>query len=265
MALNKQNLQLIFNANLAHNKNRIEKISESLRAYNERVQEQFEKSLAWNDPDRALQTQPFLQYVEGGSLNSIWGVRSMGINPADGQEVFVGKNGQLTRAWNASDQVVLGTTEPKVQGSFGFNLVWKQWSLYSTFMYEAGGQQYNQTLVDKVENVNVYTGNVDRRVLTERWKKPGDNAKYKSLVTGRSTVSQTKPTSRFVEDYNMLQWSSMELGYDVSKKLLNKIHLNMLRLTFSLTDIMHLSSVKQERGTSYPFARTVSFSLKLAL
>lgn len=265
VALNKQNLQLIFNANLAHNKNRIEKISESLRAYNERVQELFEKSLAWNDPDRALQTQPFLQYVDGGSLSSIWGVRSMGINPADGQEVFVGKNGQLTRAWNASDQVVLGTKEPKVQGSFGFNLVWKQWSLYSTFMYEAGGQQYNQTLVDKVENVNVYTGNVDRRVLTERWKKPGDNAKYKSLVTGRSTVSRTKPTSRFVEDYNMLQWSSMELGYDVSKKLLNKIHLNMLRLTFSLTDIMHLSSVKQERGTSYPFARTVSFSLKLAL
>lgn len=265
VALNKQDLQLIFNANLAHNKNRIEKISESLRAYNERVKKQFEEQLAWNDPDRALQSQPFLQYEEGGSLSSIWGVRSMGINPADGQEVFVGKNGELTRAWNASDQVVLGTTEPKVQGSFGFNLVWKQWSLYSTFMYEAGGQQYNQTLVDKVENVNIYTGNVDRRVLTERWTKPGDKAKFKSLVTGRKTVEQTKPTSRFVEDYNMLQWSSMELGYDFSRNVLNKMHLNMLRLTLGLTDILHVSSMKQERGTSYPFARTVTFSLKLAL
>lgn len=265
VALNKQDLQLIFNANLAHNKNRIEKISESLRAYNERVKKQFEEQLAWNDPDRALQSQPFLQYEEGGSLSSIWGVRSMGINPADGQEVFVGKNGELTRAWNASDQVVLGTTEPKVQGSFGFNLVWKQWSLYSTFMYEAGGQQYNQTLVDKVENVNIYTGNVDRRVLTERWTKPGDKAKFKSLVTGRKTVEQTKPTSRFVEDYNMLQWSSMELGYDFPRNVLNKMHLNMLRLTLGLTDILHVSSMKQERGTSYPFARTVTFSLKLAL
>lgn len=265
VALNKQDLQLIFNANLAHNKNRIEKISESLRAYNERVQKQFEEQLAWNDPDRALQSQPFLQYEEGGSLNSIWGVRSMGINPADGQEVFVGRNGELTRAWSASDQVVLGTTEPKVQGAFGFNLVWKQWSLYTSFMYEAGGQQYNQTLVDKVENVNIYTGNVDRRVLTERWTKPGDKARFKSLVTGRKTVEQTKPTSRFVEDYNMLQWNSMELGYDFSRNVLNKMHLNMLRLTLGLTDILHVSSVKQERGTSYPFARTVTFSLKLAL
>lgn len=62
---------VIFNFNLAHNKNRIEKISESLRAYNERVQEMFSKQLAFNDPDKELQSQPFLQYVEGGSLNSI--------------------------------------------------------------------------------------------------------------------------------------------------------------------------------------------------
>lgn len=80
---------VIFNFNLAHNKNRIEKISESLRAYNERVQKMFEENLMYNDPDRALQTQPFLQYVEGGSMNSIFCVRSLGINPADGQEVFV--------------------------------------------------------------------------------------------------------------------------------------------------------------------------------
>lgn len=73
---------VIFNFNLAHNKNRIEKISESLRAYNERVQKMFEENLMYNDPDRALQTQPFLQYVEGGSMNSIFCVRSLGINPA---------------------------------------------------------------------------------------------------------------------------------------------------------------------------------------
>ncbi len=38
---------VIFNFNLAHNKNRIEKISESLRAYNERVQKMFEENLMY--------------------------------------------------------------------------------------------------------------------------------------------------------------------------------------------------------------------------
>ena len=75
-AFQNKDLSVIFNANLAHNKNRIEKISESLKAYNQRVRDQFEEELMYNDLDKALQTQPFLQYEEGGSLSSIWGVRS---------------------------------------------------------------------------------------------------------------------------------------------------------------------------------------------
>ena len=264
-AFQNKDLSVIFNANLAHNKNRIEKISESLKAYNQRVRDQFEEELMYNDPDKALQTQPFLQYEEGGSLSSIWGVRSLGINPADGQEVYLNRQGVRTNVWSASDQVALGTTEPTVQGTFGFNIVYKQFSLYTNFMYEAGGQRYNQTLVDKVENVNVYTDNVDKRVLSSRWKKPGDVAKYKSLVTGRSPVESTKPTSRFVQDYNMLSWNSLELGYDLPSDITNKLRVSMVRFTCGMSDILHLSSVKQERGTSYPFARTVTFSLKVSL
>lgn len=256
---------VIFNANLAHNKNRIEKISESLKAYNQRVKDLFEKQLAYSDPDRALQTEPFLQYEEGGSLSSIWGVPSLGINPADGQEVFVNRQGLKTNVWSASDQVALGTTEPSAQGTFGFNVVYKQFSLFTNFMYEFGGQRYNQTLVDKVENVNVYTDNVDERVLSSRWKKPGDIAKYKSLVTGRDVVEYTKPTSRFVQDYNMVSWNSLELGYDLSSDIAKKLHVSMVRFTCGMSDILHLSTVKQERGTSYPFARTVTFSLKVSL
>lgn len=264
-AIQKPDFSLIFNANMAHNRNRIEKISESLKAYNQQVIDQFEKSYNTDDPDRMIQAQPFLQYEEGGSLSSIFGVRSMGINPADGQEVFIDRKGNRTRTWSASDQVVLGTTEPTVQGTFGVNVVYKQWSLYSTFMYEAGGQRYNQTLVDKVENVNVYADNVDRRVLSDRWQKPGDQAIYKSLVSGRSAVDITKPTERFVQNYNMLSWNSLELGYDLAASLTEKLHLSMVRLTLGMNDLLHLSSVKQERGISYPFARTVTFSVKISL
>ena len=264
-AFSRNDLSVVFNANLAHNVNRIEKISESLKAYNERVKKMFEESYAWDDPEKALQSQPFLQYEEGGSLSSIWGVRSLGINPADGQEVFLNREGRQTKSWSASDQVVLGTSEPTVQGMFGFNVVYKQFSLFANFMYEAGGQRYNQTLVDKVENVNVYTDNVDERVLTGRWKKAGDHAKYKALTSGRDGVESTKPTSRFVQDYNMLSWNSLELGYDMPADLTKKLNLSMCRFTLGMTDLLHLSSVKQERGTSYPFARTVSFSVKISL
>ena len=40
-----------------------------------------------------------------------------------------------------------------------------------------GGQVYNQTLLDKVENANLKY-NVDRRVSQLRWAKPGDKAQF---------------------------------------------------------------------------------------
>ena len=256
---------LILNLNMAHNRNRIEKISNSMKAYNEKVIEMYRENLAYNDPDRAKQTMPFLQYVEGGSLNSIYGVRSLGINPINGEEVFLSRTGDIVNKWDASDQVVLGTTEPDAQGSFGFNLTYKRFTLYTSFMYEFGAQRYNQTLVDKVENVNVYASNVDRRVMEDRWMQPGDVAKYKKISLDRNTTNFTKPTSRFVQNYNSLALSSLELSYDMPRELIKKAHFSTMRFTLGMNDIFHLQSIEMERGTAYPYARTVNFSVKFTL
>ena len=113
-----------------------------------------------------------------------------------------------------------------------------------------------------MENANIKTGNVDLRVLTDRWQKPGDIAPLKDI---KDIKSVTMPTSRFVQDYNVLSWNSLELGYDLPSSITNKLNLSMLRFSFGMNDIWHLSSVKQERGTSYPFARTVTFSIKVSL
>lgn len=260
--IKRKDMNLVINANLAHNVNKIEKISESMKAHNEKIRNQFDKQYQLSDPERMLTSRPFIQYEEGTSKNDIWGVRSLGINPADGRELFLTPDGRLTRAWYAADCVVLGNTDPLAQGSFGFNFSYKQFSIYTTFMYEFGGQRYNQTLVDKVENVNVYTSNVDRRVLEDRWMKPGDNATYKAIGTNRQEPDITRSSSRFVQDYSSLSWNSLEIGYDFSPSFTKKLCMSMLRFTVGMNDIMHLSSVKMERGLSYPYARSVNFSIR---
>lgn len=71
-------------ANLSHNKNTLLKIAESLKAYNKKVDEHFSDiSNRYN----GTTNKPFTKYVEGVSMRSIWGVRSLGINPATGEEV----------------------------------------------------------------------------------------------------------------------------------------------------------------------------------
>ena len=106
---------LTLHANLAHNKNRLRKVAESLTSYNRRVQE----AMAGFRNNSEEASQPFTQYVEGVSLNSIWGMKSLGIDPATGDEIFLTKDGKITNEWSASEQQVLGVTDPKVQGSFG--------------------------------------------------------------------------------------------------------------------------------------------------
>lgn len=259
---NKKWLVALF-ANLGHNKNEILKISDSLKDYNNKVLAKYD------DYDKAYErangkyAQTYLQYVEGGSLTSIFGVRSLGINPADGKEIFVKKDGSITYDWTASDQVVIGNTEPKAQGTFGLNLRWKNFTLFSTFMYEFGGQRYNRTLIDKVENALISSQNVDRRVLSGRWQNVGDMAPFGRLQTGM--VATTRPTSRFVQDYNVLSFNSLTIGYDVPAERLKKFHLGMLRFELSGNDFLRTSTVRAERGLDYPYSRSFALSVKMSL
>ena len=249
--------------NLGHNKNELLKISESLKAYNEQVQAQYEGYDSGYQGGRGSDSKygkPFTQYVEGGSTTSIWGMRSLGINPSDGEEVLVRQDGSTTYEWSAAEQVVLGDTEPKAQGAFGFSVRYKNWNLYTTFNYKFGGQEYNQTLVEKVECAQIRDKNVDKRVFSQRWKQPGDHAKYKKLQTG-NIVQMTRPTERFVQDNNVLTLNSLTLGYDFSQDILKKIGFGMLRLELGANELFRVSSVKYERGLSYPYARTMNISL----
>ena len=64
-------------------------------------------------------------YEEGESTTLIKSVRSLGIDPATGQELFQKLNGEKTFVWDAADKVPVGDTEPKVRGAvcqFGFLL-----------------------------------------------------------------------------------------------------------------------------------------------
>ena len=259
--IRKENLFVALFANLAHNENKILKISESLKAYNNSVDQHFKDN---------KESEPFLKYVEGGSLTSIFGMRSLGIDPATGEEIFLKRNGSQTKTWNSSEQVVLGNTEPDAQGTFGINVTWKQWSLYATFMYEFGGEAYNQTLVDKVEDANIYLHNVDKRVLTDRWQKPGDVKKNRKITIrdkkGALSIPVTQPTERFVQKNNNLSLNSVTLGYSLQasdNRWLQTAGISMLRFEIGANELFYWSTMKAERGLDYPFARTMNFSLNL--
>lgn len=254
-ALPEKNAYVNLFFNLAHNTNKIKKISNALKKLNE---EQDANKEGWGSTDEevAQRQTPSTRFEEGQSLTTIWAVKSLGIDPANGQEVFVKQDGTLTYDWSAEDQIAAGDATPAFNGSFGANLQYKNVSCNLAFTFQGGGQRYNSTLVERVENADV-TWNVDKRFLNDRWKEPGQESNYKDIAD----ASPTKPTTRFVEDLNEVVFSSVSLYYDFSG-LLRQQKINNVKLGFNMNDIGRLSTMKVERGTSYPFARVFSFSLQ---
>ncbi|WP_158563270.1 SusC/RagA family TonB-linked outer membrane protein [Chitinophaga silvatica] len=198
-------------------------------------------------------------YEEGESMTAIKAVQSLGIDPASGKEVYLTKDRQITYAWNANDKITSGNTEPTLFGNIATNLAFKGWNLNMTFQYRYGGQIYNQTLVDRVEGANP-TQNADIRVLEERWKAVNDWSFYKNIA------ERTQPyiSSRFVQNENTLTLTNLSLSYDFSRALIRKIGLERARCSFYMNDVLRFSTVKLERGLTYPFARSFVFGLNVS-
>lgn len=241
------------NAAVTRNKNKILRISNALKNIND-------------DQDKKNPQKAKTRFAEGQSMNAIWAVPSRGIDPASGQEVYMDRNGRLTYTWNSLDQQIVGNTEPQLRGLFGTYVQYKGFILDTKFRFNYGGQQYNQTLQDKVENIDLYY-NADVRALEQRWKKPGDIVPYKAIAFDQyrydnvQRAAITKVTSRFVQDDNTLSCDFISLGYEVNPARLKRAKLSRLKLAVYTNDVFRISTIRTERGYDYPFARTYSFSV----
>ena len=228
--------------NGSHVKDRIKRISNTLKNTSYQV-----------DLDSPL----MLRFREGGSQYDIYAVRSAGIDPATGQEIFIKKNGEYTFKYDTEDEVVVGNTQPKLQGTWLNTLRYKGWSLNFVFSYTFGGDTYNKTLWEKVENIDPRY-NVDERAFTDRWKNPGDLSRYLAI---RQTT-QTYNSERFVERLNELWLSSATISYEFQAKFLKRLGFKRLAVGVGVTDLVRFSSVKYERGTSYPYSRTINLMFR---
>ena len=241
----------VISANGSHNRNKLTRISEALSRMNE-----------LNASTESI--SPLPRYVEGQSTTAIWAVRSLGIDPSTGDEILLKRDGSVTSEYDPVDAVICGDTEPKWQGNVNTSFNYMGFGINLGFTYRFGGQMYNSTLVQKVENADLRY-NADRRVLQLRWQNPGDVAQYKRL-TNSANGSNTQQTSRFVMNENIFQMSSLSLTYRMDNNeypFLRRLHISSMRWSFNMEDIFYLSSIKRERGTDYPFSRQFALSLNL--
>ena len=244
--LRNKNWNWALSVTMQHNRNKIKKISNALNVMNDSL-----------NAKKTVMPPPV--YEEGQSTSAVKAVKSGGIDPATGMEIYIDKQGNPTFVYDYWDKRVYGDSDPDVSGTFNSYLNWKGVSLNMLFQYSLGATIYNRTLVTRVEGANPKK-NADRRVLESRWSKVGDRVKYKDIAD----ASIPEITSRFIRDEYYLNMSSLSVAYDFTSRFCSKLYLSRLRVEFLMNDLFRISTIKQERGLDYPFARSFEFSISAA-
>lgn len=207
------------------------------------------------------ESNALIRYRDGYSPNTLWAVPSLGIDPGTGREVFLTKAGEQTFNYNIDNLQAIGNAQPLAEGILRTSLAYKGFTANVMVRYILRKDNFNTALFNKVENMSeeeIVNSNQDKRALYDRWQQPGDEAQFKGIA-----ITTTTPiSSRFIQRENSFSGESITFGYEFrNKRWLDQVKLSNLRINALMNDIFYTSTVKRERGISYPFTRSVSLSL----
>ena len=209
-----------------------------------------------------------LKYVVGRSSTEFYINRYAGVNPANGDALWYTKDGEITTEFRDSDKVMTGKSfVAPWQGGFGTTLTWKGISLTAQFSWVADRWVFNNDRYLDEGNGLFETYNQSRRLLYDRWKKPGD-------VTDIPRYGVTpQMDSRFLEDASFLRLKNLMLSYNFPQALLKKTNfLTHLRvfvqgqnlLTFTKFSGLDPEGVSNMYQAQYPSTRQFTFGLEVS-
>ncbi len=202
-----------------------------------------------------------VRYYDGSDPDNIWAVKSAGIDPSTGKELFYDKDGGFTYDYSYDNEVICGNSRPDLEGVLGTSLSWQGFSMSMNFRYQLGRDVFNNALYSKVENISTsgLNRNLDKRALYERWKEPGDIVRFKDIANAATTPM----SSRFIQRENVLSLESIYVGYEFLDGWVTNLGLSSLKVQVSMRDVFRASTIISERGISYPFSRNFEAGLSL--
>ena len=159
-----------------------------------------------------------LKYVVGHSVSEFFLNRYAGVNPANGEQLWYDKNGNVTNEFRESDKVMTGKTyDAPWMGGFGTSFRWKGLQLSAQFSWIGTRYVINNDRYFEEGGVTFGTAyNQSRRVLYNRWKNPGDITD----IPKWGEVNQLD--DRYLENASFLRLKNLSLSYSLPQAWLSK-------------------------------------------
>lgn len=214
-----------------------------------------------------LPVEPFKSGVhkveEGHSRYEFWLRQWRGVDPATGSSLYIPEeevletseslveiNGEkYTTNIEEAKYDYAGESMPKLTGGISTNVTYKGFSLALTFYYQLGGKMYD-TVYSNLMSPG--TGSLSYSTLhtdmLKRWQKPGDITDVPRISNGSDASDLYDSSTRWLISSNMLELSTINLGYRFPKKWITPLGVSDLRLYCSGDNLFQIT---KRKGT-YP-------------
>ena len=189
------------------------------------------------DPDEngleKIESGSFVHHVVGKSMYTFYLPDYYGVNPANGEALWVTEDGSLSNNYADARKYYAGSPEPKLIGGFNTTLAWKGLSLSAFFEYKVGNYV---CILNEYSYLNSDGKQMDMNQMASAlnyWKQPGDTGCNPKPIAGNATNSATALSDRWLERGDYLRIKDVTLSYSLPKVALDKIHVKGLRLFVS--------------------------------
>lgn len=200
---------------------------------------------------------PYHIITIGQPVASLYGYQSAGVNPANGNPLFVKGDGRIVQrsvdngaysfysaespgnttnttgaalsaidVANGGDRRVLGNTNPTWFGGFTNTFRWKGLDLEIFSRFSGGNSILNLTRQETLLNQDFNNNGTE---ILNRWTTPGQITDVPKMRLNNNNFINFagQATSRFVEDGSFFRIQNIILGYSLPKSLLNKANIGI--------------------------------------
>jgi len=180
--------------------------------------------------------------VVGSPVGTNFLVRYVGVDPVDGAPIYLDIDGIETKDWDPADRVAVGDVLPDVVGGFTNSFGYGNWDMTVLFYYSIGGKIYDSSSKRQLGVVTDWNMRTD---IYDRWKQPGDEAKYPRLTLDTETYGSPTPwinTDLWLHDASYVRLRRLALGYAFNAGQLKGSKFNSIRIGASATNLFVITA-----------------------
>ena len=146
---------------------------------------------------------------------------------------------------DGTDQVSLGSPQPKFYGSLNLNATYKNWD-FNAYFYGVYGNKicnYVESALESFQNRSfVGVENVSQEYYANHWTPSNPSNRFAKATYNDDAVGSNVPSSTWIEDGSFLKLKNFSVGYTLPASLIKKWTMTRVRLYVSAQNLFTITS-----------------------